>query len=115
MAYVPSRKKIKRGDKPPDEPIHKNDSKSSRTGSPPPSSPHTPIVRQTFAHPAQSGSHQPTNIVRASNPSAVFSGQVQYQPEFRQPAAPVVNSLPFAQPLPQQVRYGKLINFLTIN
>jgi len=102
LAYVPSRKKTKRGEKPPDEPIHK-DAKNARVNSPTPSaSPHTPTVRQGFAHPGHiidSGRAYPQqNIVRPAN-STPFQGGVQYQ----QPNSS--GPMSFAQPLPQQVRY----------
>lgn len=46
LAYVPSKKKTKRNDKPPDEPVPKIEAKNPRTGSPVPSpSPHSSAIR----------------------------------------------------------------------
>ncbi|KAI6176536.1 HMG box domain-containing protein [Aphelenchoides bicaudatus] len=112
LAYVPSRKKIKHK---PEDLANKNDAKTPRINeSPTPSTPQTPVMRQTFVHPGQSSSqavdpnrthsYPATNIVRTSNPAA-FPGQNHvvpvYPSEFRQPAVPAQQP-PYGQ---QQVRY----------
>ncbi|KAI6214662.1 hypothetical protein M3Y94_00295000 [Aphelenchoides besseyi] len=112
LAYVPSRKKVKKGDKPDEASIKDEGSKSNQqrtSASPyptPSASPHTPMTRSGFPHssqtpqppieaprPHQSAVFPPPAIVKPVNSSvAPFSSPVHatplaqpYQPDYRSP------------------------------
>ncbi|KAI6217819.1 HMG box domain-containing protein [Aphelenchoides fujianensis] len=103
LAYVPSKKKVKKGKKPPDEPVPKDEASGGKANQPqrtstspyptPSASPHTPSTRAGFVHPAQTPSTQPPPAETNRPPPASSSA-------FSPPAAIIrpANSTAFSTP-----------------